>query len=206
MLHPRRGQGGSLIDSSSRFLPPPRCTAAAALCILECTPAAWMTRASGCSGRLETLCSPSGDGCAMLRQVCDAMESQMGEGGNVVDFHSCDFFPERYRALFASSVPPNHHLRPHWSILLNCWLCLGVVLRPVLAESYNVLSFHLVGMGSDDVRAPHRWFDLVVVLTTDNAVLYGRLEARGYHQAKITENVQCEIMNVVVEEARASYR
>ncbi len=46
----------------------------------------------------------------------------------------------------------------------------------------------------------------MVVLTTDNAVLYGRLEARGYHQAKITENVQCEIMNVVVEEARASYR
>lgn len=25
-------------------------------------------------------------------------------------------------------------------------------------------------------------------------------------QAKISENVQCEIMNVVVEEARASYR
>lgn len=78
-------------------------------------------------------------------KVCDAMEPQMAEGGNVVDFHSCDFFPER-------------------------------------------------------------WFDLVVVLQTDNTILYGRLEARGYPQAKISENVQCEIMNVVVEEARSSYR
>lgn len=41
----------------------------------------------------------------------------MSKGGNIVDFHSCDFFPER-------------------------------------------------------------WFDLVVVLLTDNTVLYPRLEAR----------------------------
>lgn len=27
-------------------------------------------------------------------QLCDAMETQMEEGGNVIDFHSCDFFPE----------------------------------------------------------------------------------------------------------------
>mmetsp|Transcript_20161 Transcript_20161/g.60830 ORF Transcript_20161/g.60830 Transcript_20161/m.60830 type:complete len:125 (-) Transcript_20161:590-964(-) len=51
-----------------------------------------------------------------------------------------------------------------------------------------------------------RWFDLVVVLTTDNTVLYGRLESRGYHQAKIQENVQCEIMHVSIEEARAAYK
>ncbi len=30
-----------------------------------------------------------------LSQVCDALETQMSEGGNVVDFHTCDFFPER---------------------------------------------------------------------------------------------------------------
>lgn len=29
------------------------------------------------------------------RQVCDAMEDQMAEGYNVVDYHGCDFFPER---------------------------------------------------------------------------------------------------------------
>jgi len=78
-------------------------------------------------------------------KVLDAMEEQMSEGANIVDFHSSDFFPER-------------------------------------------------------------WFDLVVVLTTDNTVLYGRLESRGYHQAKIQENVQCEIMHVSIEEARAAYK
>ena len=51
-----------------------------------------------------------------------------------------------------------------------------------------------------------RWFDLVVVLTTDNSILYDRLQGRGYRPEKVQENVQCEIMNVVVEEARSSYR
>ncbi|KXZ42475.1 hypothetical protein GPECTOR_143g716 [Gonium pectorale] len=27
-------------------------------------------------------------------KVCDALEDVMGEGGNVVDHHGCDFFPE----------------------------------------------------------------------------------------------------------------
>ena len=50
-------------------------------------------------------------------QVCDALEDQLNVGGNIVDFHSCDFFPER-------------------------------------------------------------WFDLVIVLQTDNTILYDRLEKR----------------------------
>ncbi len=41
---------------------------------------------------------------------------------------------------------------------------------------------------------------------TDNTVLYERLEKRGYAQKKISENVQCEIMQVIAEEARESYR
>jgi adenylate kinase len=83
---------------------------------------------------------------------------------------------------------------------------------------------------------PERWFDLVLVLRTDNTVLFDRLtkrcvrgaarsagiEARpppppphthtppnprsGYPPEKVAENVECEIMEVVAEEARASYR
>jgi adenylate kinase len=68
----------------------------------------------------------------------------MEEGGRLVDYHGCDFFPER-------------------------------------------------------------WFDLVVVLQTDNSLLWERLEKRGYPSTKVQENVQCEIMHVVVEEARDSY-
>ncbi len=29
-------------------------------------------------------------------KICDELEDQMCQGGNVVDFHTCDFFPERY--------------------------------------------------------------------------------------------------------------
>lgn len=77
----------------------------------------------------------------------------------------------------------------------------------------------------------------MLVLQTDNTVLYERLEKRyagvhprecslivariivslitphsstrhdrGYSQKKITENIECEIMQVIVEEARDSYK
>lgn len=44
------------------------------------------------------------------------------------------------------------------------------------------------------------------MLQCDNTALYERLERRGYPQAKVQENVQCEIMMVILEEARDSYR
>ncbi len=28
-------------------------------------------------------------------QVCDALEDMLAEGGCIVDYHGCDFFPER---------------------------------------------------------------------------------------------------------------
>jgi adenylate kinase len=78
-------------------------------------------------------------------QVIDHLEDIMAEGGNVIDHHSSDFFPERF-------------------------------------------------------------FDLVVVLQTDNTLLYDRLKARGYSEKKISENVQCEIMHVPCEEVQRSYK
>lgn len=52
---------------------------------------------------------------------------------------------------------------------------------------------------------PERWFDLVLVLEADNTILYDRLSKRGYSPAKIQENVECEIMKVVRDEAVESY-
>ena len=52
---------------------------------------------------------------------------------------------------------------------------------------------------------PERWFDLIFVLQADNTILYDRLEKRGYHQKKITENVECEIFQTILEEAKESY-
>ena len=31
-----------------------------------------------------------------LLQLIDEMEDRMGQGGKIVDYHSCDFFPERW--------------------------------------------------------------------------------------------------------------
>ncbi|CAG8609802.1 3699_t:CDS:2, partial [Ambispora leptoticha] len=77
-------------------------------------------------------------------KVIDEMEEQMSKGGHIVDFHSCELFPER-------------------------------------------------------------WFDLILVLRTDNTILYDRLMARNYPPKKITENIECEIFQVVLDEAKESY-
>ncbi|KAK5582981.1 hypothetical protein RB653_004571 [Dictyostelium firmibasis] len=78
-------------------------------------------------------------------KVCDEFEDIMVKGGNVVDHHGCEWFPER-------------------------------------------------------------WFDLVIVLRTDIQVLNERLEKRNYIPLKITNNLDCEIMQVILEEALNSYK
>ncbi|CAG8679564.1 18601_t:CDS:2 [Dentiscutata erythropus] len=77
-------------------------------------------------------------------KLVDELEETLSNGGNIVDFHSCEVFPER-------------------------------------------------------------WFDLVLVLRTDNTILYDRLKDRGYSQKKITENIDSEIFQVILEEAKESY-
>ena len=78
-------------------------------------------------------------------KVIDEIDDQMKEGGQIVEYHGCDFFPER-------------------------------------------------------------WFDIVFVLRTNNTLLYKRLEKRNYSERKIQENVQCEIFQTILDEARDSYR
>lgn len=53
---------------------------------------------------------------------------------------------------------------------------------------------------------PERWFDRVVVLQTENSILYDRLSKRGYSGAKLTNNIECEIFQVLLEEAKDSYQ
>jgi adenylate kinase len=52
---------------------------------------------------------------------------------------------------------------------------------------------------------PERWFDLILVLRADTEILYDRLTSRGYSDKKRNENMQCEIMNVILDEAKESY-
>lgn len=52
---------------------------------------------------------------------------------------------------------------------------------------------------------PERWIDLVIVLRTATEQLYDRLKARNYPEAKLQENIDSEIMEVVLTEARECY-
>ena len=52
---------------------------------------------------------------------------------------------------------------------------------------------------------PKSWIDLVVVLRTDSTKLYDRLKARNYAEQKLQENLDSEIMEVLLDEARESY-
>ncbi|KAK7078694.1 Adenylate kinase isoenzyme 6 [Halocaridina rubra] len=84
--------------------------------------------------------------CPILDEdkVLDELEDMIAEGGKIIDYHSCDFFPERF-------------------------------------------------------------FDIVFVLATDNTILYDRLAARGYQGKKLSDNIECEIMKVIRDEALDSY-
>lgn len=69
-----------------------------------------------------------------------------------------------------------------------------------MAEGGVVIDHH-----SSDLF-PERFFDLVIVLQTDNTLLFDRLKARGYNEKKLKENIECEIMQVPAEEAHRSYK
>merc|ERR1712062_29271 len=73
-------------------------------------------------------------------------------------------------------------------------------LEEIQKEGKHIFEYH----GAD--LFPERWFKLVVVLSTDNGVLYDRLRQRNYKEEKIRENIECEIMKIISEEARNGYK
>lgn len=72
-------------------------------------------------------------------------------------------------------------------------------LEPLMQQGGVILEFH-----SSDFF-PQRWFKYVVLLRTNNTELFDRLTARGYAERKVTENIECEIMNVTSEEVHTAY-
>ncbi|CAR28773.1 hypothetical protein ZYGR_0U01320 [Zygosaccharomyces rouxii] len=73
------------------------------------------------------------------------------------------------------------------------------LLEPLLRKGGNIIDWHV-----NDVF-PERLIDLVVVLRCENSILFKRLKKRGYHQTKIDENIDAEIMGVVMQDALDSY-
>jgi adenylate kinase len=71
-------------------------------------------------------------------------------------------------------------------------------LEPILGAETggNIVDFHTASF------FPVRWFHLVLVLRASTSTLYTRLEKRGYAQNKIDENMEAEILQVCLDEAR----
>ncbi|KAJ4339528.1 factor activating pos9 [Didymella glomerata] len=72
--------------------------------------------------------------------------------------------------------------------------------RKISEEGGSILDWHACDL------FPERWIDLVVVLRCDSTVLYDRLTARGYKDKKLDENMDSEIMQVLLDEAREAYK
>ncbi|KJZ75506.1 hypothetical protein HIM_04969 [Hirsutella minnesotensis 3608] len=52
---------------------------------------------------------------------------------------------------------------------------------------------------------PRSWVDIVIVLRVDSTTLYDRLKARNYPESKLQENLDSEIMEVLLQEAREAF-
>lgn len=72
-------------------------------------------------------------------------------------------------------------------------------LEPDLEKGGVVVDWHCCDI------FPERLIDLVVVLRTDNSNLFDRLKTRNYNDLKLQENLDCEIMEVILQEAKDSY-
>jgi len=78
------------------------------------------------------------------QQLLDAIEPDLEAGGQIIDWHACDLFPESL-------------------------------------------------------------IDLVVVVRCNSTLLYDRLQGRGYSANKVEQNMDAEIMEVLLQEARDAY-
>lgn len=68
-----------------------------------------------------------------------------------------------------------------------------------LEEGGQIIDWHACDL------FPPSMIDLVCVIRCDNQLLYDRLSARGYTGKKLEENMDCEIMEVLLNEAREAY-
>lgn len=68
-----------------------------------------------------------------------------------------------------------------------------------IKSDFCVIETHTV------TTVPKKCADLVIVLTCRTDVLYDRLQGRRYGSDKVNENMECEIMRVILEEAHERF-
>lgn len=104
--------------------------------------------------------------CPIMNEdkLLDFLEPIMQEGGNIVEYHGCDFFPER-------------------------WFHFVYVVRCNTDLLYTRLSERLINI-----------YDISIPII----ILYSLF--RNYNPTKLQSNLQCEIFQIVLEEAMDSYK
>lgn len=73
-------------------------------------------------------------------------------------------------------------------------------LEPEMAKGGNIVEYHCCEL------FPERWFQAVYVVQCDNTTLFDRLEKRGYNSKKLKQNIECEIFQESLNEAKESYK
>eukprot|EP00442_Polarella_glacialis_P050727 CAMPEP_0115072210 /NCGR_PEP_ID=MMETSP0227-20121206/14100_1 /TAXON_ID=89957 /ORGANISM="Polarella glacialis, Strain CCMP 1383" /LENGTH=165 /DNA_ID=CAMNT_0002458925 /DNA_START=86 /DNA_END=584 /DNA_ORIENTATION=- len=94
--------------------------------------------------------------------------------------------------LEVSKVVKERKLYKEWDDEMDC---------SIFDEEYPGAGGCLLDFHSSEFVEDH-WFDLVVVLRADTSTLYSRLEKRHYSEAKVKQNVEAEIFQTCLEEAR----
>ena len=69
-------------------------------------------------------------------------------------------------------------------------------LETLVAQGGQIVDYHTASF------FPTRWFQQVIVLRASTEVLYSRLRERGYSGDKLDHNMEAEIMQVCLDEAR----
>ena len=94
--------------------------------------------------------------------------------------------------------------------LFHEFVCLTFI-RAVSYLISNHVRRQTLGLTNDDydllylVNLLRRWFDIVFVLRTETTRLYDRLQEKNYNHKKVENNLQCEIFQTILDEARESY-
>ncbi|XP_014256442.1 adenylate kinase isoenzyme 6 [Cimex lectularius] len=68
-----------------------------------------------------------------------------------------------------------------------------------IEKGNNLIEYHGCSFFPDD------WFSAVFVPRTETSYLYDRLINRGYSGRKLNDNMECEIFQVLLEEARETF-
>ncbi|KAL8673667.1 MAG: hypothetical protein Q9168_001922 [Polycauliona sp. 1 TL-2023] len=90
-----------------------------------------------------------------------------------------------------------------WDDALNSWIVDEDKILDAIEDEVKQGGY-LIDWHACDLFPPS-WIDLVVVLRSDSTTLYDRLKMRDYPDRKLQENMDAEIMEVLLDEARQAF-